>query len=493
MKLSRRRLFRNVAAVSTFCLAPQFDALFALVADNQSKSIEELDRLLIKPFPPPSHEAALCQAAVSKAEAAIELLRRGELKHFLPLLECSSDPTLRSYIVDRIGKSHIDSTILLRLLRNPDTSVGQKRALILALGTYAPSELPPSTTADVVTTFLDWYGNNPDAGIHAAIQWLFRSAQRNGNPIPTFAQQAAKLDSIDKGLQGVSADNHGWSINSAGHTMVTIAGGEFIMGSPGYEVGRFKDEIQHRVRIPRTFAVAQCEITIEQFERFLDNYPELRARFVKEMEQRWHHLFKAPEAAQFGFPIVSITWYECAKYCNWLNERESIPESEWCFPPINEIEDGMRLPENYLHRKGYRLLTEAEWEYAARSGTTSSRYFGYSEDLLPKYAWYEGNSKDADETSVGSFKPTDNGLFDILGNAWEWCLDRRRPYPFGSGVVLEDWEDQDRLVSNQVPRTRRGGSFTYASNSVRSACRGDVTYFPMQRRDSVGFRIARTL
>ena len=294
-------------------------------------------------------------------------------------------------------------------------------------------------------------------------------------------------------MQGGSTGVRGWSINTAGHTMVTIDSGEFAMGSPSYEVGRFKDEVLHRVRIPRRIAVAQCETTTAQFEQFLDHHPELRARYVTEMEARWHHPFRAPEAAQFAFPIVSITWYECAKYCNWLSEREGISEREWCFPPINEIEDGMHLPENYLHRKGYRLLTEAEWEYAARSGTTSSRYFGYSEELLPKYAWYEGNSKDADKASVGSFMPSDNGLFDVLGNAWEWCLDRRKSYPIGSSAMLEDLEDEDRLVSNKVPRTRRGGSFTYASNSVRSACRGDVTYFPMQRRDSVGFRIARTL
>jgi hypothetical protein len=83
-------------------------------------------------------------------------------------------------------------------------------------------------------------------------------------------------------------------------------------------------------------------------------------------------------------------------------------------------------------------------------------------------------------------------LFDVLGNVWEWTLDRRQPYPT-DGRVREDLEDSVLLVSNDVARTRRGGSFAYEWFTVRSAHRGDVTYFPNQTRDNVGFRVARTM
>jgi formylglycine-generating enzyme required for sulfatase activity len=80
----------------------------------------------------------------------------------------------------------------------------------------------------------------------------------------------------------------------------------------------------------------------------------------------------------------------------------------------------------------------------------------------------------------------------MLGNVWEWTFDRRQPYPSGDGVT-DDVEDRVLRVSNDVARTRRGGSFAYEWFTVRSAHRGDVTYFPIQTRDNVGFRVARTI
>jgi len=134
----------------------------------------------------------------------------------------------------------------------------------------------------------------------------------------------------------------------------------------------------------------------------------------------------------------------------------------------------------------YRLPTEAEWEYAARGGTKTIRYGD-----LNGIAWTSANSAHTVH-EVAKKLPNAYQLYDMLGNVWEWTFDRRQPYPSDERVT-DDVEDSALHVSNDVARTRRGGSFAYEWFTVRSAHRGDVTYFPNQTRDGVGFRVARTM
>jgi hypothetical protein len=278
-----------------------------------------------------------------------------------------------------------------------------------------------------------------------------------------------------------------------GHVMVVIQGGEFRMGSPPEERGRSAEETPHRVRIPRTYALATTEVTNDQFARFLAAVPEYAARWKAAITPRFGD---PPRFTAFSrtpdSPQVGVSWYDAARYCNWLSEREGIPRPQWVYPETIDVDQGMELPPDYLHRTGYRLPTEAEWEYAARAGTTTSRHFGDDDADLPRYAWYDGNTRRERAYPVAQLLPNPWGLFDMLGNVWEWTLDRRRPYP-ADGSVTEDVEDPVRRVSNDVARTRRGGSFAYQSATARSAHRGDVTYFPNQTRDNVGFRVARTM
>lgn len=111
---------------------------------------------------------------------------------------------------------------------------------------------------------------------------------------------------------------------------------------------------------------------------------------------------------------------------------------------------------------------------------------------LDKFVWYDANSKDVKSHPVAKLRPNQWGLYDMLGNVWEWTFDRRKPYPTGPSVT-EDAEDTELRISNDVARTRRGGSYSYEWFTVRSAHRGATTYFPNQTRDSVGFRIAQTV
>ena len=278
-----------------------------------------------------------------------------------------------------------------------------------------------------------------------------------------------------------------------GHSMVVISSAEFTMGSPLSERGRAVAEIPHRVRIPRAYAVATTEVTNEQFARFLSAVPDYGARWKRATTARFGD---PPRFARYSrtpdSPQVGVSWYDAARYCNWLSELAGIPRDEWVYPEKIEPEQGLELPANYLHRTGYRLPTEAEWEYAARAGTTTSWHFGNDERELPQYGWYDGNTNKERMHPVAQLRPNQWGLFDMLGNAWEWTFDRRQPYP-SDDRISEDREDPVLHVSNDSARTRRGGSFAYEWFTLRSAHRGDTTYFPNQTRDGVGFRVARTM
>jgi formylglycine-generating enzyme required for sulfatase activity len=254
-------------------------------------------------------------------------------------------------------------------------------------------------------------------------------------------------------------------------------------------------ESQHRQEVPRSFAIATKEVTVAQFQKFLDANPSIK-KIAEASGQRdpsrSGQLLKAKNFTE-DCPQISMTWFEAAQYCNWLSQQEGIPEVEWCYPSLEEIKEGMTMKAGYLYRSGYRLPTEAEFEYACRAGATTSRFFGTSEELLREYAWYTGNTFNEKPWPIGQLKPNDFGLFDMYGNVWEWGQDLVKVYDTGAKDTLwKDTEDTVLVISNDHKRPRKGGSYSYNADFQRSAYRNEG-YIPDERRDNVGFRVARTL
>ena len=431
-------------------------------------------------------------SAKRQAKAAIEAARAGKPDMLWPLLRHSPDPGTRSYLIRDLGGAGVSADVIIqRLAVETDTST--RRALILSLGGFTAHQIPVAKRKALVAKLLALYRNDPDAGVHSAIDWLLRNSRQGLMERELDWQQRDALRAIDREIAGQSAKDRNWFVTKQGDTLSVIRGPvEFTMGSHPDEPGRDKSqtEAQHPVRIPRSFAIATREVTIAQFQQFLDANPEIKTR-AQASGQR-DPTRTGPTLTRLKLeddcPQVMMTWFEAAQYCNWLSRREGIPEDEWCYPPLDQIKEGMQLPANYLQRTGYRLPTEAEWEYASRAGATTSRFFGFSEELLRDYAWYTANTFNERPWPVGQLKPNDFGLFDVYGNVWEWIQDLFKQHTEGA---YEDREDAVLIVSKDHKRPRRGGSYTYSADFLRSGYRNQ--YIPDERRDSVGFRIARTI
>jgi formylglycine-generating enzyme required for sulfatase activity len=463
---------------------------------QRDRDIAKWKLILEEPKPAEDRLAERDALAKRQAEAATALLRLGQSELVLPLLRHSPDTSLRSYLVRDLGRAEVSpDTIIRRLGVEPEASV--RRALILSLGGFSGGQLPTDRRKQLVALLLRLYRADPDPGIHSAVDWLLRYGRQGLTNRKLDWQQGETLRAIDRELAGQPLKDRNWFITKQGHTLAVVQGPvEFTMGAPRYEPGRDKsdDEALHRVRIGRSFAIATKEVTVGQFQRFLDANPEIkrRAKAAGGRDPTREGPILRRLTLDDDCPQVMMTWFEAAQYCNWLSQQEGIPEDEWCYPALDQIKEGMELSRGHLHRRGYRLPTEAEWEYACRAGAMTSRFYGSSEELLREYAWYTGTTFNERPWPVGQLKPNDLGLFDMYGNVWEWGQDWWKPYPSEPrDRVREDVEDAILTVSKDQKRPRRGGSFSYEASFMRSAYRNG--YIPDERRDSVGFRVVRTV
>ena len=244
------------------------------------------------------------------------------------------------------------------------------------------------------------------------------------------------------------------------HNMVKIPGGTFLMGSPESESKRIYNEgPQHKVKITPFY---------------MGIYPVTQAEYEKIMRKNPSE-FKGQD-----LPVEMVSWYDAVEYCNKLSLKESLT-------PAYTI-SGENVSWN-RNATGYRLPTEAEWEYACRAGTTTP--FNTGNNITTEQANYDGNfpynnnakGKYRKETSsVGSFSPNSWGLYDMHGNVKEWCWDwygfydkRTQIDPVGASLGAN--------------RALRGGSWFSNARFLRSASRDGSN--PSYRHSRIGFRLAR--
>src|SRR5262249_54389079 len=215
---------------------------------------EELDRA-------PADEASDAQRealARRQANAAITLLKSGQGQRIWHLLRHTRDPGLRTYLVHRLAALGADPAALTARL-DAEPNVSARRALLLALGGFTEQQLPREQRRPLAARLLELYRTDPDPGIHSAAEWLLaRWGHRE------------ELKKIDEFLATAKMTaKRRWFVNGQGQTLAVVPGPvEFDRGSPEAEPDRHAGETLHRVRIPRSFAIATKHVTLEQFLRF---------------------------------------------------------------------------------------------------------------------------------------------------------------------------------------------------------------------------------
>jgi formylglycine-generating enzyme required for sulfatase activity len=239
--------------------------------------------------------------------------------------------------------------------------------------------------------------------------------------------------------------------NSIGMKFVLIPPGEFLMGSPDSNTAAKPDEKpQHRVRITRPFFLGVTEVTQGQFKAVMGTNPSY---------------FKMGD----DHPVEEVSWMDALTFCRKLSERERLK------PPGG--------PSGLLDVEGYRLPTEAEWEYACRAGNTTRFSFGDDPARLGEFAWYRENAAPTTHR-VGLKSPNGFGLYDMHGNVRELCWDNY------DGMFYGHSPDVDPLGPMQAPsRVNRGGCWDDFPDNMRAARRHPR---PPTRGFSMGFRVARS-
>jgi formylglycine-generating enzyme required for sulfatase activity len=264
--------------------------------------------------------------------------------------------------------------------------------------------------------------------------------------------------------------------------LVQIPGGSFQMGSPANEQGRGGDETQHRITIS-PFYMSKYEVTQRVYQKVMGTNP---SRFKGD-----------------NLPVEQVSWYDAIEFCNKLSQQEGLTpaytiDKNRSDPNNQNSDDTVKWTVTWnRNANGYRLPTEAEWEYACRAGTTTRYWSGNDETSLAgkanvadltakeKYPnWTIVNIRDgyADTSPVGSFAPNPWGLYDMSGNVWEWCWNWYGTYPSGA-------QTDPRGASSGSFRVFRGGSGASSAALVRSANRRNNT--PSFPHYYLGFRLVR--
>ncbi len=365
------------------------------------------------------------------------------------LLRAAEVPDLRVELIDWLVRSRIGPRAIAgRLDSEPDPSI--RRVLVQVLAELGDAGgAPPSISPALMARLATMYRDDPDPGVHSGLGYL----------LGRWGMDRERAD-LDAELACRPPGDRRWLVSAIGQTLAIVGP---IGSSPG--------------GAPRRLAIATTETTVEQYRPF-DPGHETRAapgRGATPTE---------PDA-----PVNVVSFHEAARFCNWLSEKEGLPRCEWCYVP-GDTPGTMVLTPHYRSRRGYRLPTLSEWEYAARGGTATDRYFGRSPRSAGDYAWYNRNTDNHPEP-VGRKRPNDLGLFDVLGNLLEWCHNPDPPHNEGCDCRASRGAECGKVRMVSV----RGGCYFQAEGGLTAVGYSPTLdrVYPSEAFRYVGFRVVRSV
>ena len=396
----------------------------------------------------------------------------GDIDPVLDAIEFSRDPTLRTTVVETLGNVDQHPTSY-QLASHRQLTVAQLQGLLLALGNWPASQLV--LFKDELYPWLQSLWNHDDSGLHYAADQLLRRME-----MPDY-QQILRGDLVESHGLSNRPEARNWYYGPLGLPFVIVNPVDMdVLGTD--ERIPWVSTIDRRMgTLRRKLAVCAIETPDWLMRQHIDESAEKHAGLNLPQNTVTH----GPAA---GYRLESVL-----HFCNWMSAMDGISTETIYIPPriqkksTDEDKDSPRLyPECFLEADGYRLPTNLEWEMFARAGTWTSNHLGDRFDYLSNYGWNSANCE-SHPRAIGLLKPNPLGLFDVLGNVYEFALGGNSVTGFRDNPESFDEKTHDPAAAVNI----RGGSFL----SSRIYCSSGAGHHILIKNGDInaGFRIVRTL
>ncbi len=371
----------------------------------------------------------------ARAVTAIVALGLGEPEAAIEMSRVKVAPD-RALFIEYLSKWLTADNAIAEILEQP-AEQELCSALCAGLGDIELGSLPPNAAARMRSAVQGNFRRAADIGTHSAARYAL---QKWNDALPAIESATGERE------------QQAWRVNSQQMTLLKIPAGT-LRRNPSD--GAATDVVIE------SFWISDCEVTCAAFQQFL-----------KQERDSYNWSLDVKVSPSEDHPVNNVSWEDAVRFLNWLSRQEALPEF------YESVGEGWSIPDP--DGEGYRLPTEAEWEYACRCGSPGAYSFGDSAELLPRYAVFG----DKYQTEIGGSRlPNGWGLFDMHGNLWEWCEDAWAAEPVES-------QHDDTAFASADSRVMRGGAYDNPAGVLRAAHRQGLN--ALGRLNGVGFRAARS-